>query len=399
MALTEETSRLLSHFRPAPELVEVARTAAAISAAGTFMLEGPRAVRPLVVLRRLPPAPPDTPMRAVATVLMQARELVGPDHTALDALCTDPEPCLAGIASGVASYVREHEGDRPGAIAAAERMLAAFAGPATPWLRATSHARLCDLFMQEERGAEVRHHLEGAMLLEELGLFASGVRWSLVLANLQLGDVDGAERTWKEASADPTDETTAPFREDLATQAEILLLRGEVDAGLELWRCAVHRLRDAGDEPLGLGPWLVEVLATAVVAHARHGRLDLVEEITDELPRTLAAMLAHRADPQPAYYVDLPLHGALLLALGMVDIDRGRRTGERDATSSGVRLVALAERFHFVRTFQPTMSSARARTAAEQADTVGYADAVAAYAVLGRDELRPAALHALQERP
>ena len=45
------------------------------------------------------------------------------------------------------------------------------------------------------------------------------------------------------------------------------------------------------------------------------------------------------------------------------------------------------------------MSSARARTAAEQADAAGYADAVAAYAGLGRDELQPAALRALAERP
>jgi hypothetical protein len=196
-----------------------------------------------------------------------------------------------------------------------------------------------------------------------------------------------------------TEETAPPFREDLATHAEILLLRGEVDAGLELWRYTVERLQDTGGEPIGLGPWLVEILATAVVAHAQHDRLDLVEEITAELPRTLTTLLTHRADPQPTYYVELALHGALLLALGMVDIDRGRHSGDRDATASGVRLVALAERFHFVRTFQPTMSSARARTAAEQADAAGYADAAAAYAGLGRDELQAAALRALAQRP
>ncbi|GAA3051176.1 BTAD domain-containing putative transcriptional regulator [Pseudonocardia yunnanensis] len=396
-ALTEETSWILSHFHPAPELVEVTRTAAAISAAGTFMMEGLRAVRPLVVLRRLPPARPDTPARAVAALLLQARQLA--DHTVLDAFCADPEPCLAGIASGVAAYLRDHEGDRPGAIAAAEGMLVAFDGPATPWLRAMAHARLCELLMQEERAPEVRHHLEEAKLLEELGLFEDGIRWSRVIADLQLGDVDEAERSWKEASSDMTEEAAPPFREDLATHAEILLMRGEVDAGLELWRCTVERLREAGGEPIGLGPWLAEILATTVVAHAQHGRLDLVEEITAELPRTLTTMLAHRTDPQPTYYVELAVHGALLLALGMVDIDRGRRSGDRDATASGVRLVALAERFHFVRTFQPTMSSVRARTAAEQADAAGYADAVAAFAGLDRDELQATALRVLAERP
>ncbi|WP_433299681.1 ATP-binding protein [Pseudonocardia sp. CA-142604] len=396
-ALTEETSRILSHFHPAPELVEVTRTAAAISAAGTFMMDGPRAGRPLVVLRRLPPARPDTPARAIAALLLQARQLA--DHTVLDALCADPEPCLAGAANGVASYVRDHAGDRPGAIAAAEGMVAAFDGPARPWLRAMAHARLCELLMQEERAAEVRYHLEEAKLLGELGLFENGIRWSRVIADLQLGDVDQAERSWKEASSDVTEEAVPPFREDLATHAEILLMRGEIDAGLELWRYTVERLRDAGGEPTGLGPWLVEILATVVVAHAQHGRLDLVEEITAELPRTLTTLLTHRADPQPTYYVERALHGALLLALGMVDIDRGRRSADRDARASGVRLVALAERCHFVRTFQPTMSSARARAAAEQADAAGYADATAAYARLDRDELPAAALRALAQRP
>ncbi|WP_433276923.1 ATP-binding protein [Pseudonocardia xinjiangensis] len=398
-ALAEETAWTLSHFRPAPGLVEVTRTAAAISAATTFMLEGPRAVRALVVLHRLPPAPPNTPMRAVAAVLLQARELSGPDRTVLDAMSTSREPCLAGIASGLASYVRQHEGDRAGAVAAAERMVAAFEGPATPWLRATAHARLAELFLQEERGAEVRHHLEEASLLEEMGLFETGVRWSQVLTDLQLEDVDEAERRWKEATADLTDETASPFREDLIARAEILLLRGEVDAGLELWRCAVDRLRHPAEGAIGVGPWLVEVLAATVVAHARHGRLDLVEEITQELPRTLTTMLAQPAQRQPGHFVELPLHGALLLALAMVDLDRGRRLGDTRATVSGVRLVALAERFHFVRTFQPTMSSARARAAAEHADGPAYLDAVSRYAGLGRDELRGAALQALSARP
>ena len=43
------------------------------------------------------------------------------------------------------------------------------------------------------------------------------------------------------------------------------------------------------------------------------------------------------------------------------------------------------------REFQPTMSAARARRAAENADGAAYADAVSEYAALGRDELREAA--------
>jgi hypothetical protein len=63
-----------------------------------------------------------------------------------------------------------------------------------------------------------------------------------------------------------------------------------------------------------------------------------------------------------------------------------------------VRLVALAERFRFPRTFQPTMSAARARHAAEHADRPAYAEAVSTYADLGREELRAAAQTALAAR-
>jgi hypothetical protein len=62
-------------------------------------------------------------------------------------------------------------------------------------------------------------------------------------------------------------------------------------------------------------------------------------------------------------------------------------------------MLALAERFRFPRNFQPTMSAARARQAAERADKPAYADAVSAYADLGRDGLRAAALAALRDRP
>jgi transposase len=93
--------------------------------------------------------------------------------------------------------------------------------------------------------------------------------------------------------------------------------------------------------------------------------------------------------------------GGLLLALAMVDLDRGARTGEEWATRSGARMVALAERFRFLRNFQPTMSAARARHMAEQADRPAYEDAVSSYAGLGHEDLRAAALAALaaRERP
>jgi hypothetical protein len=82
----------------------------------------------------------------------------------------------------------------------------------------------------------------------------------------------------------------------------------------------------------------------------------------------------------------------------MVDLDRGARTGEEWATRSGARMVALAERFRFLRNFQPTMSAARARHMAERADRPAYEDAVSSSAGLGHEGLRAAALVALAAR-
>jgi hypothetical protein len=48
-----------------------------------------------------------------------------------------------------------------------------------------------------------------------------------------------------------------------------------------------------------------------------------------------------------------------------VDLDRGKR-------GSGARMIALAERFRYLRSFQPTMSTARVRHTAELADRSAY---------------------------
>ncbi len=69
IALTADTGPALSHYHPEPEYLEVARTAAVLGTVTVFMGQGPRAVRQLVTLRRLPAAPPDSLMRAASIVL------------------------------------------------------------------------------------------------------------------------------------------------------------------------------------------------------------------------------------------------------------------------------------------------------------------------------------------
>jgi predicted ATPase/DNA-binding SARP family transcriptional activator len=402
-ALGEQTGWLLSHYRPAPEHVEVSRTVAALSTGFAFTINGARATRWLVVLRRLPPAPPDTLVRAMAVVLRAAPEM---DRAKLAELCDSDEPLLAAVAGVVASYMDENMGDPDGALAAAERTVAVL----EPWeeyplMRVVASSRLAELHMHADHGAEALRHTRDAMLVQEkLGNWSEvlGLRWAMVLVCLQVGELDEAEHWLELAGAGADDESFGNRSLQLAVRGELLLARGDVDAGLGLWRrsvelMAANMIPGSAVEP-GMEPWTLELKSVAVVAHARHGRLDLVAEIVDELAPAAVALLAEPVHEQPPFLTGFPLSGALLLALGMADLDRGERTGDDRATRSGARLVALAERFRYLRQFQPTMSGSRARQAAERADRSAYADAVSSYADLDLDGLRAAALAALRER-
>ena len=389
--LGEEPARALSHFRPAPAFVEVTRTAAVLTAVSALLLRTGGLARSLVTLRGLPPGPPDTMSRALETVL---RAVTGTDPGPLRALCDSDEPLLAGLANGVTSHVREHADDVDGALTAATRMLTAFEHLGLPALLATAHSRIGELCLVLDRPAEARRHLDAALtVVEEIGAWSTAARgrWVVVLADLQSGAVDEAEHGLAEALRAGGDEVLGMAMFDVAVRAEILLARGQVDEGLRLWRRVADRLRhDAGRNP-GSAAWRREALAVTVVAHAHHGRLDLVEDVAAGLPDLLSTMLEHA---EAGSFTDFPLCGALLLAVAVVDIDRG----DPHAARSGARMIALAERFHFTRSFQPTMSPAHATRLAEQTDQAAYADAVSTYAGLAPVALRATASAALRTR-
>jgi hypothetical protein len=247
--------------------------------------------------------------------------------------------------------------------------------------------------MQSERGAEAYDHLRAALsMLDEFGGWPDsiGVRWGLVLACLQREEVDEAEYWLGLAAMDRPPESARIFTPDLAARAEIALARGLTEVGLGLWRRAVERIREdsallAGD-PF-VDPWALEVQSAALAAHAQHGRLDPVASLAGQLRERLIGMLADSSgssdDRSP---MELPVYGTVLTALGFAGLAGG--------DPAAVRLVALAERMPAVREF-PTLSSARSRQAAENADRAAYDDARSSYATLNREELRAAALREL----
>lgn len=378
-ALAADTGRPLSHYRPGPGYVDVARAAAVLCAASLLMGYRPHAgaVRQLVILRRLPPAPPDTLLRATAVVLGAMPQMAPPAHDVLRGLCASDQPLVAGVAEYVASHVWEDAHDVERALASAHRMTTALASVPHPSVQVMGYARLGDMCLHAERGEEAYGHLKAALAaLPRLGdeHDAIGIRRGLALACLQRGALDEAERWLVSAEDDGSP--------DLGGRAELALARGRTEDGLALWRRAVEQFAGAAAACGGdhrLDSWALQVRSVAVTAHAYAARLDLVGQVIDGLRAQLDALLTGPS-PVPG---ELPVIGTVLHALGVARLTNG--------DAEGARAVALAERLRVLREFQPTMSAARARRAAVVADGAAYADAVSTYAALGRHALRAAA--------
>jgi hypothetical protein len=326
----------------------------------------------------------------------------------LDAMLDGGQPQVAATAGLILSYHAEHDGELTAAIEASEWLLGAWATNATPWLWIMSLARLGELTLRMERSEEsLRYFAEGVRLLGEIGAPRDvvGVYWGMMLAHLQLGHLDEAEHWLGRATADNAGNPEEDIEVDVGTfmfvlsaRAELALARGDVDTGLRLWRrAAVARdavelpeVETSGDSD-DLRPWALETQGGALAAHARFGRLDLVPDLLATLPGKLEMLLTNPLERPPVYVVEQQLVGALLIGLGMADIAAGD-------PGSGVRLIALAEQFKFMRGFRPTMSALDVRGAVQNADGPAYADAMSEYAGLDRDELRAAALAALRAR-
>jgi hypothetical protein len=365
-----DTAHLLAGRPLDPDVVEAARTAAVVSLFSALGVEGTASLRMLHVLRALPSVPPDTPVRAAAAVLSH-EDVFAPDRVALRAMAAGNEPLAAAVAAFMLTYLAELDGDLEGAFAAAGPLLAGFGTPATPWLWLMAHERAGELALRLERSAEARDHFAAAVrLLDVIGARRDvvGVYWGMVCASYHLGELDDAEYWLGRATADNAgtpaeaeeytayDTSAAMFA--LAARAGLALARDDVDTGLALWRRAVAVDAEPGTE---MAPWVLETQAGAVSAHARFGGLEPVADLVAALPGRLARLLANPLDRSPVYVAELPLAGALLLALGLADIAAG-------AAGTGVRLVALAQAFRFLRGLQPALSAAALRALAEDAD-------------------------------
>ncbi|WP_405573421.1 ATP-binding protein [Streptomyces phaeochromogenes] len=383
LTLAADTAGPLSHYRTDARYTEVTRTLSAVCTAAPFMGYGALRPRHLVTLRRLPPAEPDTLLRALAVVLCAVPDMRPPGYEDLQKLCASDAPLLAGVAECVASYLWEYEHQPERALSSARRLLAAVDAVPNPSLKLLGHSRCSELYADAGLSEEAYRHLLAALdSLEHLSDQSPtmGLRRGLVLACLQRGEPDEAEEWLRRVEQSQSAERASVLATDQAAWAEIALARGLTELGLKRWRLAVERLRTSDSPPAdpSMDAWARAIEACAVAAHAYAGRLEPVAGLVAELEGRLRTLLAD--DSRPAG--EIQVTGTDVLALGLVRLAAG--------DASAVRLLALAERMHVPQTF-PTVSTDRARRAAEEADGAVYADAVSAYTALERDGLREAA--------
>ena len=376
--LARDTSWLLSHFRPGPDLVEAARLVAVLGTLFGGLMPDLGPGRALVALRRLSAARPDNPVRAV-DVALRARDAVE-----LAELAGDDRPMLAAMANYVLSYRWEQANEPVRALAAARRMLAGLPDDMLA-IAGLAHSRIGELCLYVEPGDAAFRHLDAALsITRRLGWpTRNRGRWALVQANLMRGAYDEAERGLAEVRCDAGDEPVDAARFELGARAQIRLGRGDIDGGLRLWRRAAGARRAEADGT-EFGVWPFEIEAAAVLAHARYGHTDPVEEIVAALPRMLSDVVP-TATPMM-----FPVCGTLLLALALVELERG-------ADAPAARMVALADRFGVLRGFQPDLTPERVAQLGRGADQPAYDDAVSSYAGLDNDGLRAAALAAVDQ--
>ena len=185
---------------------------------------------------------------------------------------------------------------------------------------------------------------------------------------LMLGDIDECERILDEIARDAAGAVRSGCTPTESGDPRRARPRpGDVATGLAVYLDASRRWPQSafpGMEPSGMEPWTMVAEAAALIAHVRYARRPSRTPSRDRLAADLldkGRRLLALADS----FLDFPVTGMLLAALGAWLLDTRRSTQE-----AGVRLLAMAARFSYNRTF-PVMAWEPLAEAAERADPAG----------------------------
>ena len=277
-------------------------------------------------------------------------------------LAEDGDPVTAQMALLWASLVSENTGDVALATRYAREGLEH--RPLTPYLEATLHAQLAQLAMVLGDHAGAAEHAEAAWpILVRLHADddARAMRVGSAMLPLLEGDLAAAERILDEITDDGREAVLGSQMILLAARAELELARGDVQAGLRLFDEAVASVAVDGLDFGGLSPWVLIAASGSLVARVRYGSTAADERRALEMRDLLMTEGTDESSPFGRPFQDFPLTGVLLAAVGAWAL----RYGAAEQHADGVRLLVIAERWAYNRSFPVMAWSALAELAEE----------------------------------
>nr|WP_281379630.1 BTAD domain-containing putative transcriptional regulator [Flexivirga oryzae] len=389
--------RVLSHYRPSPDQLEITRQALVLGAVNLNIIGNPTGLRALVLLRRLPAAGHGGLAEALGRLITDGSDRL-PNATAilnadraLD-LAASGDSMLRVTALLLASHILENDGRVAEALQSARRAVREEAIATSLWAGLTNQSRIAELAASLGEYAEAEDAAERLLpLLERFGAQGdiTSMRWTLAMLHLHRGDVAGAAEQLQAAGLDPSDDAFGEGTTGLMIRAELDLAGDHVDVGLRRYRAAVehaesraHLAPFVADETVT--PWVTIARAACLTAHAVHDRLDEVPGLATHLAGSVGDLAQDVASPTSLVVrVDLPVCGCAVLGLSYALAASATSAAERALAARGV---ALSDALGVSRT-PPAMARDRAEALAIQADAPAYASAQELYAGAQRDEL------------
>jgi predicted ATPase/tetratricopeptide (TPR) repeat protein len=341
MSLGPAVVDLLLSVPTASGLEDGVRMCLAVAGTNGMMFRGAVNEPLLDRLRELGPGSNPSVAPLVRVLVECGTEAAGQAERLL-ALSEDPDPAVARLALVWVARTYENLGDLDAARTAARRALDLCDDANGPWMGGALSTAVAGLAFQTGDLAEAGRYARAALpVLKVLGAYEDYAQTRAMLAMLALheGRLDEAARIFDEvAGEDGAGTLFGGAMELMCGRAELLLARGETEAGLAAYTAALTAFRDWSvpglQIPPAFAPWVMAVQAALIAAFVRHGRPARSDR--DELLGNARAMASGEG------FVDVPVLGCALFALGVWEITFGN-------PGAGATLLAYADRFAFNR--------------------------------------------------
>ncbi|MGO9973897.1 MAG: BTAD domain-containing putative transcriptional regulator [Solirubrobacteraceae bacterium] len=353
VTLATVVSEAVGDWYPPPELENIARAAISIVLSNA-MFAGEQRASPLRgLLERLghETGGDGRLSGTVRVVLAFDQSDPGAFRQSLEALAQDPDRGTALAANQWLCYALENGGDPQRAIAVARRGLDLIREEDGPWYEGLVRNQLAQLSMNVgDRSSAAEHARASLPIIARLGARDDEIQLHSLLAMCAIADGRPQDADAELAEIERIAEGATGLFGGIAVwqigRAELLLERGEREAGLALHRECVERMRAVafpGIPRTGLEPWGLFGEATALAAHAHHACTDAELAYGKTL---FTATRDHAVASLEADNVLLDFPVAGLLAFGL-----GAWAHLRDAApvQDAARLLILAERFAYNR--------------------------------------------------